>query len=311
MATKTTTSVSLLTQEQLLTNLDLASVNRDELSQVPQRSARWFEIREGNLCRGRSSVPARITASNYGSATYNARFASPNTVLKTMLWGRGSFRGNKFTEHGTLHEPVARQAYEAYLVRAYQGKCVEYPCHVEERGFTIDPMFSWMGASPDGIIHVGRKDGPGLLEIKCPYKGDFYPEIHPEHYAQIQGNMATLGLSWAHYVQWSTTKGILVQEYPFDETYWTAMFEKLRRFYMEQYLPRAILAANGKLTPGEINLNPLMVIKLSEKERAERKQQATEKSSCAPEVTAFQARSTMDIHDGIAKGYGRESFSFF
>ena len=45
-------------------------------------------------------------------------------------------------------------------------------------GLVINPVCSWLGASPDGVIHdPGCSDPNGLLEIKCPY--NYYDSTHP------------------------------------------------------------------------------------------------------------------------------------
>ena len=37
-------------------------------------------------------------------------------------------------------------------------------------GLVINPEYSWLGASPDGVVHdPGCTDPNGLLEINCPY----------------------------------------------------------------------------------------------------------------------------------------------
>ena len=37
-------------------------------------------------------------------------------------------------------------------------------------GLVINPEYSWLGASSDGVVHDPGYTGPnGLLEIKCPY----------------------------------------------------------------------------------------------------------------------------------------------
>jgi len=55
------------------------------------------------------------------------------------------------------YEPVARQAYEKL-----KG------CKVEQYGFIQSSTYSWLGYSPDGIVH-GGSDLPLVgVEIKCP-----------------------------------------------------------------------------------------------------------------------------------------------
>ena len=42
--------------------------------------------------------------------------------------------------------------------------------NVKMPGFIINPEYSWLGSSSDGVVHdPGFTDPNGILEIKCPY----------------------------------------------------------------------------------------------------------------------------------------------
>lgn len=97
---------------------------------------------------------------------------------------------------GHEFEPAARAAYE-------QRMGVE----VELCGFI--EYSSSFGGSPDGL--VGEDGG---IEIKCPYNtanhartlllrtpADFN-KLHPEYYAQIQGNLLVTGRKWFDFVSY-------------------------------------------------------------------------------------------------------------
>ncbi len=97
---------------------------------------------------------------------------------------------------GNAHEEAARQAYERRTGRS-----------VELVGFV--GWGNYFGGSPDGLV-----GDDGLIEIKCPYNSSIHarnlllatPEdlrkLHPEYYAQIQGNLLATGRQWADFVSY-------------------------------------------------------------------------------------------------------------
>lgn len=97
---------------------------------------------------------------------------------------------------GNEFEAIARKEYEQRC-----GVCVEL-C-----GFI--PYNSIFGGSPDGL--VGED---GLIEIKCPYNSanharnlllqsvEDFIKLHPDYYAQIQGNLLATGRQWADFVSY-------------------------------------------------------------------------------------------------------------
>lgn len=102
----------------------------------------------------------------------------------------------KETRWGNEWEEAAREAYEKA-----KGVSVELCGFIE-----YSPSF---GGSPDGL--VGEDGG---IEIKCPYNtanharnllmrtpADF-KKLHPEYYAQIQGNLLVTGRKWFDFVSY-------------------------------------------------------------------------------------------------------------
>ncbi len=114
-------------------------------------------------------------------------------------------------------------------------------------GFCISEAYPWCGGSPDGLICrydslLGRFILVGLLEIKCPFTGKFYPEIPPYYRDQIQGFMNMFEIPWCHFVTWILPGHMRIDHHPCDTAYWTSyLFPKLEEFYFHRYLPRKIL----------------------------------------------------------------------
>ncbi len=91
----------------------------------------------------------------------------------------------QFETWGMKHEPEARYAYETLTGNV-----------VQETGFWIHDLLSWLGASPDGLIGV-----KGGLEIKCPMKE--MPTKIPDHdLIQCIIGMAVTDREWWDYFSW-------------------------------------------------------------------------------------------------------------
>lgn len=118
-----------------------------------QRSPEWFAMRH-----------CAITASDGGTVLGKNKYDHPYKFLLKKCT-KVPFLSNKFCYHGKKHEEIATMVYE-YRMNV----------RVEEFGLMMHPKYSFLGASPDGIVcrtkldkkhrtkYVGR-----MLEIKCPF----------------------------------------------------------------------------------------------------------------------------------------------
>lgn len=116
------------------------------MAAVTQGSAEWLEQRKG-----------KISGTAVGVLEQCNPHRKPEQLVRDMvrdLAGAPSeFKTSPAVEHGTAMEPVAKAWYEkAFGVR------------VDETDFVVHPMYSFLGASPDGLVGID-----GSLEIKCPY----------------------------------------------------------------------------------------------------------------------------------------------
>jgi hypothetical protein len=241
-------------RQQWLDRLSVTPEQAVEIAKYVQGSSEWLQSRVG-----------RITASNFGAAAGLNTFMSPRALLKQLLWG--GFHGCEATRWGNDNELNGKLSYlrnkrEEFGItkpgaHGDGGEDYVTEIDVEDTGLVINPARSWMGNSPDGIIHLTYHSGrteKGLLEIKCPFKKMFYtPDPVPVYYyAQIQGTMGNLQLSWCDFVVW-TPSGTQITRVPFDPVFWNdQLLPKVSHFYFETYVPLAIRKQKGLLATGKI-----------------------------------------------------------
>lgn len=143
-----------------------------------QRSPEWYAQRD-----------QKITASDIGTCLGEDKYNQPYYVIQKKM--RETFSSNINTYHGKKFEQIATMIYEFRM-----------NVRTKEFGLCHHPTYSFLGASPDGIVspyklnninltkYIGR-----MLEIKCPTtrkiktSGDIKGDICPIHYwdqVQIQ-----------------------------------------------------------------------------------------------------------------------------
>ena len=122
---------------------------------------------------------------------------------------------------------------------------------MEKSGLIVHPAFSYLGASPDGLINPDA-----LLEIKCPYNGrnskigagkdfPFLQESREglalkkgsHYYCQVMGQLALSERKRCYFTVF-TFEDLFVQEIEFDSAYFhQEMLPKLQEFYYTVYRP--------------------------------------------------------------------------
>lgn len=148
----------------------------------------------------RAARSGRITASRIAdlmAQTKSGPAASRKNYLAELLVERLTCEPteNGFVSRemqwGTDHEPEARSLYE-----------FERDVTVEEVGFVVHSVYSFTGASPDGLV-----SWDGAVEIKCPNTATHIETIRtqkvPErYYAQMQWVMECCGRLWCDFVSY-------------------------------------------------------------------------------------------------------------
>lgn len=146
------------------------------LLECVQRSPEWYAARDFR-------VTASTAAGCLGLDPWSGPFATFNVITR-----RTKKDVNAYMRWGGEKEETARRSYE-----------IETGNIVTETGFWVHPEFSWLGASPDGL--VGEN---GLLEAKCPSNG--LPELIPTHHEiQCIVQMACTEREFVDYYAWMPT----------------------------------------------------------------------------------------------------------
>ena len=125
-------------------------------------------------------------------------------------------------------------------------------------GFTVNPSFPNLEASPDGAV-MCECCGAGLLEVKCPYKHrNWHPHdltdgkycLHEvagvvelkkthDYYLQIQGQMAVCRRDYSDFVCW-TPKDMHLERIALDESVFSTIKPALDHFFQSVVLPELL-----------------------------------------------------------------------
>ena len=150
---------------------------------------------------------------------------------------------------GIEHEETARHDYTCKMTLCHQ----HFECTLA--GLTINPLYPFLGASPDGHTQCDCC-GQGLLETKCPFSGR---HGHPQelkgkpgsflkanglsrshkYYTQVQGQLALCDKDFCDFVVW-TPKGIIIERITRDLPFGEKLIAKLTALYVENMLPELI-----------------------------------------------------------------------
>lgn len=212
----------------------------EKLTCGQSKNEMWFEAREG-----------RLTSSVFGQIVRKKESTSPNYLIRTAM-GYSSFE-SEATKWGKKHEAAARRIYS----RAIQK---DHPhMKVKQCGLIVNSCYPHLASSPDGLLSCSceKCNGPGVLEIKCPYKfrlksvegaavdptfccyvenGIVRLKRSHIYYVQVQGQMAVSKCQWCDFFVW-TLQGYSIERIQFDEDFWKSCLSKLNSFYVTFILP--------------------------------------------------------------------------
>ena len=227
----------------------------------------WYHQRMGSItsCQideiHRSSLPGnRISTDRLASTCIGKRYkymvAPPRTNKAPLKWG-------------TSHEDEARKWYLlwAHALEAHRN------VRVYQTGLLIHPTYSFIRASPDGIITCDCCSGKRILEIKCPYSareelpsagvdsgkieylervngmkcGDFIlSRTKRGYYSQVQCTMAAAGAKSCDLFVW-TTESFLVVPVNFDADHWMRLVSSATTFFRDKIIPSIAGGSPGEL----------------------------------------------------------------
>jgi putative phage-type endonuclease len=147
-----------------------------------QRTDAWFKARRGKL-----------TASNFSAALGISPYTSRKKLVRTM-GGSGSGGGggsfNAACHYGTENEANGLMEYMTQTGHVVQTEF-----------FVAHPYLDWLGGSPDGLV-----GNDGMIEIKCPFKGELYEGVPLYYYPQVNGLMEICERDWCDFVVWTPEK---------------------------------------------------------------------------------------------------------
>lgn len=149
----------------------------DGLPVVEQRTPEWYALRNGML-----------TASDWGQAMGLGKFGTVTQIYHNKC-GYGDEKAFDSEapplKWGVRYEPVACRIYSLMT-----------NTRVSEYGVLRHPKYPFLGASPDGINHLGV-----MLEIKCVYKRKIDGKIPEQYMCQIQGQLEICNLQECDYFE--------------------------------------------------------------------------------------------------------------
>ena len=192
----------------------------------------------------------RLTGSTFGLVIKRKETtASHATFVKNTLIGVGrkDLSGIPAIRYGIQNEQIAISKYEEYR------RNIGTPVKVLPSGLVVNPVFPWLGASPDGKV-LDSDAGPGILEVKCSFSHrhispqnacrdpNFFCELVGDkarlkrkhnYYFQVQGQLGICGVEWCDFIVY-TEKGLLIERIQFQPNLWQEML------YIQHYIPVAL-----------------------------------------------------------------------
>lgn len=166
---------------------DRMQVNKlRQIKKIEQRTDEWYAARK-----------TMITASDWADALNQGKGGGKEDIILKKCDKGPAFTGNVFTEWGVKYEPVATRMYE-----------IRNHTPVYEFGVLRHPIYSFLGASPDGITPKGV-----MLEIKCPYKRKITGVVPSYYWTQVQGQLEVCDLEICDFLECK------IVEYPNQDAY--------------------------------------------------------------------------------------------
>ena len=149
--------ITVKEQQQFLQRLTKTEEERSNISNLEQGTQAWKDSRYG-----------RLSGSIIGAAVGHNPFTSHRKLLDDLLWS--TFQGNEATAYGSFNESVAANIFSNYK----SSLSADFKIHF--CGSIIHDKFPFFAYSPDGIF-TDSYNVKALLEIKCPFKKQFYATI--------------------------------------------------------------------------------------------------------------------------------------
>jgi len=227
--------MALTMEDDFLANEGLSKISKTVIDTIEQATRA-----QNNSLIWKSERSKRMTSSNFGSICKATKRRDMNLLVRSMI--SPDEVNSPAIAHGKKYEDIARKKFEE------QSGLTVRTC-----GLFISIDHPVLAATPDGII-----DDDTLIEIKCPYSA-FHQEASPEnapflirsdsgevalarshnYYYQVQGRLFCTGRKLCKFIVY-TSKGLDVQDVPYDDQFITEMLLKRDSFYHTFLKPAVI-----------------------------------------------------------------------
>ena len=213
----------------------------------------WHALRNG-----------RLTSSRFGEIR-NRRLTTDSKRLVKDIMGYGKQLKvlPPQIRWGRENEQAATRCYIEDRLK------VSEEMTVTPSGLHLMPSKSYLGASSDGLVLCSNVDTlcRGCVEVKCPYSiekcvtiemtpteiasqfgdkffmqmgnGSLHLRQNHHYYAQVQGEIAILGVEWCDFVVYSNNT-VVVDRILADVDYWVELEQLLEDFYVRHVIPEIL-----------------------------------------------------------------------
>lgn len=226
-----------------------------ELSKTyAQRTPEWHTLRA-----------KRIGMSSAGTAAGHNPYKTPLELCKDMVWPEHKAEPSSEDDsakarmaYGTVMENTGLSILDVVVQQYFQHFGYKN-VWIEETGVWIWKEHPWLCASSDGLIYAseGPESKPtqfGTAENKCPTNFMPYETTPHYYYDQFQGTAIIIGAEFIMFNVYTPSK-TQIDYFEVDKNYWMKeVFEPMKNFYMNQYIPAAILKDRGVLKDGSMDI---------------------------------------------------------
>jgi len=137
---------------------------------------------------GSNNKKGRLTASTFHTILNMRKQTDPTAVTKRFL-NKQDISHIRAIRWGISNEERARQEYVSAMSSRVDFECTPV-------GLVVNPVFPYLGASPDGLVTCKCWHGSVLVEIKCPYS---VRNAHPNTLRKRpQSCLSTVGMATSH-----------------------------------------------------------------------------------------------------------------
>lgn len=179
-----------------------------------QRTPEWFDARE------KCFVTASKVATMMGMGRFQSRKKWSENKIRDIKEEPSEYT-KQIMQHGVDNEIVAFNHFKSWLSRKHPDWSVlEVGMTAEYWNILVDDDYILrllIGASPDGLIRDGGGTNYGVVEIKCPYKGEVYHclsehgMIPIQHLIQLVIQMFTMHVHVGYYICLTKTQLYIVK----------------------------------------------------------------------------------------------------